>query len=131
MSASVSAPVRTQTLRLSRPVQAHGELVTELHFREPTGNDAWECGLPIKWSQDNEMVLGMPSMMQLASRMAAVPLSTLKAMPLSDLMKVVGVITSFLGGPDAAATGDTDQSSGPLTSHGSGEPIPLPSLRSA
>lgn len=128
MTDSVVAAAASKTLHLSRPVRAHGEEITTLTFREPTGADAWECGMPIKFSAENEVIVSMPAMMSLASRLAAVPLSTLKSMPLSDVMNCVGIITGFLA---SSTETEPDQSSEPLTLPGSTRLTPPTSLRSA
>jgi hypothetical protein len=116
-----------KVLILSRPVQAHGEEIKELRFREPTGNDAWECGMPIRFNNDNEIIIAMPAMMSLAARLAAVPLSTIKSLPLSDVMRMVEVLTGFLTQEVPAPA----PLSGRSTSPGSGKPTPVTSLRSA
>jgi hypothetical protein len=117
-------------VRLSRPVQAHGEMIRELRLREPTGADAFECGLPIEFAGER-MTVGVPAMMQIASRLASVPLSTLKAMPLCDIMLLVGEISSFLAPPEASeAPALTAPSNEPSISHGSGGVIPQRSLHS-
>lgn len=116
---------------LSRPAQAHGEEIATLQFREPTGEDAWACGMPIRFNQDGEILIAMPVAMSLAARLAAVPLSTIKSLPLVDLMAAVGAVTGFfMGSGTEQAAPDTAPSNDASISRGSGDPIPLPSLRS-
>lgn len=35
-------------MKLSKPIEAHGESVTEIVLREPTGDDIMKCGLPME-----------------------------------------------------------------------------------
>ena len=113
-------------IRLARPVDAHGETVTVLRLREPTANAAWECGLPLTFSAGGEAVINMQVMMRLASRLAAVPLSSVKAMSMPDIMTVVERLTPFFAPPpqSEAAGAATDPSNAPSISHGSGSVIP-------
>lgn len=117
---------------LSRPLQAHGEQIRQLDFREPTGADAFACGMPFRMGPDDQIIVSMPETMGLAARLASVPLSTIKAMPMADLMGVVKIILGFMGmsqttqDQEPAETLSADAS----TSPGSGAATPIPFSRS-
>lgn len=83
---------------LSRPVQAHGEDVSELSFREPTGSDIIAVGNPVvidmasdppKISHDERKLAAM------LARLAEVPPSTIGKMAPQDFVGAGWLITPF------------------------------------
>jgi Phage tail assembly chaperone proteins, E, or 41 or 14 len=76
--------------KLSAPVMAHGEEVTELTFREPTGADIVNDGNPIRW----DMTINEAVMEKHMSTLATVPPSTIKQLKAKDWQ----IIAFELGG---------------------------------
>lgn len=66
--------------KLSGPVEAHGEEVSELVFREPTGADIVHDGNPIRW----DMTINEVVMERHMSTLAAVPPSTIRKLKAKD-----------------------------------------------
>lgn len=64
--------------KLPYKVQAHGEEVDTLTFREPTGSDIVSNGNPVRVGEDSSWVMDSPSMERHMSALAAVPPSTIK-----------------------------------------------------
>jgi hypothetical protein len=75
-------------VKLRKPVQAHGEELKELRFREPTAGDIEACGSPVTMdfynNDEPKMVYETKAMFAMMSRLAAVPPSTIKAMNTKD-----------------------------------------------
>lgn len=81
------------TITLSRPIEAHGETLTTLTLREPTGADIIACGYPI----DAEGQLHAGHIAALAARCGGVPPSTLASLSARDVMAVTTAILGFFG----------------------------------
>jgi hypothetical protein len=100
------------TVKLSKPVKAHDQVVSELVLREPTVSDTIELGMPMGVESDGDgvlMVVRSGVIAKYVSRLAAVPMGTVKALALSDWMALQGVVQCFFGeqdsgqGPDQVA----------------------------
>lgn len=93
---------------LSKPITAHGEEVTQLDMREPTAEDVMEIGFPylVVQSDDGQGVELRPKVAgRYISRLAKVPMSSVKQLTVGDLSKFQGLIMGFFGqGDEAAAT---------------------------
>lgn len=120
---------------LSRAYEAHGETITELELREPTGDDLFTCGMPMRMIQnpdtgETEMKISMPEMLSVISRISDVPRGVFKTMPSYEAVNIVNsALPLFISGPEEQV--DADPSKQPSTSPGSIDAIPIPSLRSA
>lgn len=148
-----------QDFLLSQPIQAHGEEVTVLRLRWPNAGDLAKAGgRPFRITNQAEMAEAadtdtpvMPDVEwfydkanALISRIAEVPKSSVEALAWGDYERLLmTVLTFFLQSfqaageageretPPAAASSIPASGSPPAsTSHGSGSPIPAPSLRS-
>jgi hypothetical protein len=82
------AEVTELVIPLRKPLQAHGEEIKELRFREPTAGDIEACGSPVMVDFLNQaepkMTYETKAMFAMMSRLAAVPPSTIKAMTTKD-----------------------------------------------
>ena len=88
------------TVSLSEPVNAYGEMVSQLTFNSPKGSDILKCGYP--WSTETNPLtrarvetINMAAMRGLASQMAQVPESTFDALDAVDVYQVVEVVKFF------------------------------------
>ena len=70
-------------IKLTTPVQAHGDMLKELKFRRPTGGDIMALGdqypIHIDWAS-GQVRPNPPAMGEMMSVLAAVPPSTIKAL---------------------------------------------------
>src|SRR5262245_22341144 len=76
-----------KVLKLRKSVQANGELVNELSFREPTVDDVMRCGDPARldyFSGEPKIIYNDAAMAAMMSTLAAVPPSTIKNLSLKD-----------------------------------------------
>lgn len=92
------------TVPLSRPIQAHGEEVTALTLREPTGKDLRIHGLPYRATQDGEIVVDAGAMARLMVELAGVPLSSIDRLSAVDFQAVTGAIMGFFQPAPAAGS---------------------------
>lgn len=91
------------TVKLSRPITAHGEEVSEITLREPTAEDVMQVGSPqlLIPSADGESVgieIRGKVIGQYISRLGAIPMSSVKALPIGDFTRCQGEIMNFFGG---------------------------------
>jgi hypothetical protein len=83
---------------LSRPIKAHGEDITVLTLREPTGDDVERLGLPFSFSADGKTLrFDMSAVRGYAAALAGIPPSALKDVAPSDWMGIAGVVAGFFG----------------------------------
>jgi len=102
VEATQTAPGPT-VVKLSKPIQAHGETVTELKFREPTGNDIEIVGVPVtfQWVPDEDgqgggvRVQYSKNMGAMLSHLAAVPPSSIRMLAAKDWIKCAMAVQSF------------------------------------
>ena len=92
-------------VNLSKPVMAHGEEVDRLTLRAPTSEDVMQIGLPtlLVPGADGESVgveVRTPVVGKYISRLAGVPLSTVKALPFCDFEKCIGAVMGFFNNGD-------------------------------
>ena len=93
----------SETVKLSKPISAHGEEISEITLREPTPEDVMQVGSPqlLIPSADGESVgieIRGKVIGQYISRLGSVPMSSVKAMTIGDFTRCQGVIMGFFGG---------------------------------
>ncbi len=92
------------TVTLKKPIQAHGEEVTKLTFREPTGDDIMACGYPLQMSGDGTFVPLAGAIGKYISRLGGIPASSVKALSAPDFQAcMMTVIPFFTDGLEAPA----------------------------
>lgn len=93
-------------ITLTRAITAHGEQLTELTLREPTTEDVMEVGHPFLIhatdSGDAKIEIRSKVIATYVSRLAGVPLSSVKTMALSDFSTAQAVVMGFFGKGDSA-----------------------------
>lgn len=92
----------SETLKLTKPITAHGEELLELTFREPTPDDVMQVGTPslLIPSSDGESVgieIRAKVVGQYISRLASIPLGSVKTMSMADFNRAQGVVMGFFG----------------------------------
>lgn len=99
------------TIKLSKPVKAHGEEVSELTLREPTTKDVRELGFPyaVALSEQNRIVFDAAVVAKYLVKLAGVPLSSIDQLSLPDFQALQGVVQGFFGHSEA----DGEQSETP------------------
>jgi hypothetical protein len=86
-------------VKLRKPIQANGETVSELKFREPTAGDIERCGNPVnidfQSSDTPKMSFDAKSMTAMMSTLAAVPPSSIRQMHPRDWNSAAWNLASF------------------------------------
>jgi len=90
------------TVPLTKPITAHDKELTELTFREPVPEDLMQIGSPVLMipSADGDMGIDVrPKIIgAYIVRLAGIPLSSVKAMSITDFMACQGALLPFLQG---------------------------------
>jgi hypothetical protein len=106
-------------IQLRKAIQAHGNEVTEITFREPNGGDVAACGFPFRFTVNDDGTQTVTpeanAITGLIARLGNVPLSAAKALTFDDWMACMGEVFGFFGQSIPKAS-----SNGASTSHGSG-----------
>ena len=106
-------------MKLSQPIQAHGQEMAVLEFRRPNGADVSACGFPFSFTVTDEggttIQPNAPAITAMIARLGNIPLSAAKALPFNDWMNCMGELFSFFGQSIPAGL-----SNGASTSLGSG-----------
>lgn len=88
------------TVKLSKPVAAHGETIAELVFRAPEGADIDACGYPFTMggTEDNPIISPIaPVVSKYMVRLGNVPASTIRALPAPDWNACATAVLGFFG----------------------------------
>lgn len=86
---------------LSRPIQAHGEEVTELDLREPTGEDVIALGYPylivIGDDDSQAMEIRAKVIARYVAKLAGIPPSAINKVSPGDFSRLTGAVMGFFG----------------------------------
>lgn len=90
------------TIKLSKPIRAHGEEITEIELREPTGADVMELGFPylliISESAEGQAMELRPKVIgRYVAKLGKIPPSSLNEISPADFGEMTGVVLSFFG----------------------------------
>jgi len=83
-------------IKLSKPIEAHGEKITELNLQAPTLGAL--DGIKLKVSGSGTVELDLGDVARLVSGMASIPPSSAKQISVVDAAKLVPAIQGFLSG---------------------------------
>lgn len=89
------------TVKLTKPITAHGEEISEVIMREPVPKDLMELGSPMLMvpSADGKnagIEIRMGVLGRYISRLGSIPMSSVEAMSVADFTACQAVITPFL-----------------------------------
>jgi len=95
-----AAPEKTEvTVALRKPIQANGETVTSLTFREPTAADIERCGNPVSIDffsgESPRLSFDAAAMTKMMSTLAAIPPSSVRSMNTRDWNSAAWALTPF------------------------------------
>lgn len=86
---------------LSKSIQAHGEDVTELELREPTGEDVIAIGYPyliLIGDDDSQAMEIRPKIIaRYVGKLAGIPPSAINKVTPGDFSRLTGAVMSFFG----------------------------------
>lgn len=97
------------TIQLNTPIQAHGEEVSKLTLREPTTEDIIDLGMPMLIvigadGKSTGIEMRQPVIAAYISRLAAVPMSSVKSLKPRDFSAVSAGVVGFFGDEEAGKT---------------------------
>jgi Phage tail assembly chaperone proteins, E, or 41 or 14 len=86
------------TYTLEKPIEAHGEEVKTLKFREPTARDMMDCGNPVNFdpiSDPPKITFDNRSMALMMSRLSGVPTSSIGQLQTRDFTGICWNLAPF------------------------------------
>ena len=89
---------------LSKSINAHGESLSVLNLREPTGAEIIELGMPIVVTAEGSIDFKMKVVARYISRLATIPPNSVEQISPQDLMQLASEISAFFGGPESVTT---------------------------
>lgn len=96
------------TLKLSRPIEAHGEQYAELVICKPNGHDLFQAGYPFKIETSpggaTVQVIDPGAVRKMISRLAKIPVSSVDQLDIGDWTAAMGTVMSFFGTAPAASS---------------------------
>ena len=107
---------QTLTITLTKPVSAHGEEIDRLSLRQPTTADLIELGQPMRLlpgngTEEPAIDIRMNVVANYVARLAAIPLSSVKALSLADFGRATQAVLGFFGEEPSAEAGVVTRSS--------------------
>ena len=116
------------TIVLASPITAHGEEVDQISLRPPTTADLIDLGQPMRLLPGNGLdeaaiEVRMNVVAHYVARLAAIPLSSVKALSLSDFGKATQAVLGFFGeGPSGPSEATISSPTASSNSPGSSKP---------
>lgn len=84
-------------IKLNKPIDAHGEEVTEIELRDITGGDVIDLGQPMNVNADQSFNFRMDVVARYISRLAGIPMSSVREMSPGDITNCAAEIAGFFG----------------------------------
>lgn len=84
-----------KVIDLSVPIQAHGEPVSELELKKPTGEQVCRLGLPYTMTPDGEVSINMKKVKGYLIELCAIPASAVEQIDPADLNKAAWDVAGF------------------------------------
>ena len=89
-------------LTLLQPINAHGQDVTTLTIRPPTGKDLRTCGYPFIIGNEGVQIIDAAAIAKLLANCAQIPPSSVDQLSPADWTSGMTAIISFFGQPESA-----------------------------
>lgn len=101
---------------LSKPIEAHGQTITEITLREPTTEDVMAEGFPTLMvpSADGKTVcveVRANVVGRYIARLGAIPPSSVKKLSIADFQRCLNEVMSFFGEADGEASSNSPSES--------------------
>jgi hypothetical protein len=88
-------------MKLTQPIEAHGEQINELIFRKPNAGDITAAGFPFQFTinEDGTQTIKpeAASITAMIARLGNIPPSSAKSMSFPDWMTAMGEMLGFFG----------------------------------
>lgn len=86
---------KENTIILKKPINAHGEDITELTLREPNGEDVRANGYPFTTNAEGQVILLGEPIFKYISTLAGIPPSSVKEIHATDMHKLGWMVATF------------------------------------
>lgn len=86
-------------IALSKPIDAHGEQINKIDLAEPTNGDLIDLGDPFTVHADESIEFKNDVIARYVSRLAKIPMSSVREMAIADFWQCKTEIMGFLGTP--------------------------------
>lgn len=107
------------TVILKKPIKAHGKDYTSLTFREPTGDEVIELGVPFSFGRNKRTHIDTEVTAEYIMRLANIPMSSVKMLQPADITACFGKIAGFFGNSEATTSSPDNSSEDTTNSPGS------------
>lgn len=84
-------------MKLSKPIKAHGEEVTEINLTEPGAKDVRELGYPFMPDAQGDVKMYPDIAAKYICRLAKIPMSSVDQLAIGDLLQLHVEIIGFFG----------------------------------
>ncbi|GAB5992926.1 phage tail assembly protein [Aeromonas enteropelogenes] len=82
-------------ITLSDPIQAHGESLTKLELKKPTGEQVCRLGLPYTMTPEGEISINMKKVKGYLIELCAIPASAVEQIEPADLNNAAWDVAGF------------------------------------
>ena len=87
------------TYKLSTPIDAHGETLSQIELREPLAADVIKSGMPYQMaygsSGNSSLIIDSPACARLISGLAGIPTSSIGQMSLADFSDLQQLVIGY------------------------------------
>lgn len=90
-------------MKLVKAITAHGETVTEITLRTPTGDDVMELGFPFLVSDGGTVPIAS-KIGRYIVKLAGIPMSSVKQLDAQDMMLAAAEVIGFFGASEPEET---------------------------
>lgn len=92
-------------VRLTTPIEAHGDMITALTLRKPNGRDIRVTGMPFRMSASDESIITDAAVVhRYIANLGGIPPSAVDRLSPVDFFTAMGVVLGFFG----VQAGDSD-----------------------
>lgn len=92
------------TVKLTRPIKAHGDEISTITIREPSGGDIMDCGYPLALEGQRALPQAEP-IGRLIAKLGGIPPSSVRQLCMPDYNACMGVVLGFFGGTEEMPKG--------------------------
>lgn len=82
-------------IKLKKSIEAHGNEINSLEFRELTTRDTINFGEPINYNANGEAVINYKVVAKYISALASIPISSVEKLSIHDFKECKEIILSF------------------------------------
>ncbi|MGL5344875.1 MAG: phage tail assembly protein [Plesiomonas sp.] len=90
--------ISISSTKLNKPIKAHGDTLSAVTLREPTGADVKKCGMPYQINAESEaIIIDAASVGKYISVLGGIPPSSVDELSAADFSSLSMVVVGFFG----------------------------------